>query len=101
MVAESVIGRHVAQLGSQPKRLSITADSLFILARHMAHLNVLFGVVQSLSEQGPIAFPLGLRKLDLQIAFSVAAAELNAALQAISRATPTSAPQSAADWPWT
>ena len=84
-VAGSVMGRHFTQLGSEGKSVSLSADSFFILAHHMAHLRVLFGKMQLDPPQGWLTFPRGLQELYLQITRAGTSAELNAALKDIGR----------------
>ena len=83
-VADSTMGRHVAQLGSHAKRVPLTADSLFILARHAAHLRVLNGEIQLAPPQRRLTFPRGLHKLRLRVSRSSAAEDVSAVLIGVS-----------------
>jgi len=86
-MGESLMGRHVASLGSPSRVLPLTADSLFVLARLMAHLRELhcaMPLVRMETMQSRLAFPVGLRQLELQLqAGSGSVADANAAIEIV------------------
>ena len=67
VVARSAVGRHVTHIGSASARMPLTADALFIVAHHMAHLRELNCEVNVTPSEGPLAFPPGLQTLRLQV----------------------------------
>ena len=83
VVAESAIGRHVTQLGSASARVRLTADALFILARHMGQLRELNCQLQLVPSEGPLTFPPGLQTLRLHLTGAPAAADANTAMTAL------------------
>lgn len=85
VVAQSAMGRHVTHVGTAGQYVAVTADSLFVLTRHMVQLRTLFCELQQIPSQGPLAFPLGLREMTLQLNHMPSAADVNAVFTTISR----------------
>jgi hypothetical protein len=79
------MGRHVAELGSGVKRVSIAGDVLLTLVRHMAHLRVLVAEIELTPAQGWLAFPRRLQNLNLRVTGSSTAEKLNEVLAAVGR----------------
>jgi len=85
VMAQSAMGCHVAVLGKWGRHVSVTADSLFIGARHMAQLRELSCELHLTPSEGPLTFPPALQTLSLHVHGTPAAADICAAIRAIGR----------------
>ena len=85
VIAESTVGRHVAQLGADEIHISITLGLLSVVARLMPQLRGLSCDLKLTPAQALLTFPPGLRELHLRITDGPTAADINAALRVVSR----------------
>lgn len=84
-IVDSVMVRHLTSVGSVDGRVHLNADSLFIMARHMQHVQQLTCTLSPPSVLGLSAFPYALRNLNISVTSPATSTGVNVILKAIGR----------------
>lgn len=87
MVAKSVLVRHLIGIGSVDTRTQLNADTLFIIAEHMSHLQTVVCTLAlpDIPAFRFTAFPSSLTTVDVKMCPSMTAASVDIALRALGR----------------